>query len=215
MAEEYVKIAVLASGTGSNFRALATGDISPGIIDLLLTDNPEAGALGIADELGIESMYLNPGKYRTRFGVQQEKEWTELLLRRGIQLICLAGFMRILKGPLLEGFPGRIMNIHPSLLPAFPGLDAQGQAFRYGVKVSGCTVHYVDSGTDTGPVVFQECVTVLPGDDRDTLAARILEKEHSAYVRAVKAHCSGKLRIRGRHVYITQVGKNENNIQRG
>ncbi len=186
------KIAVLASGAGSNFKALALGDTGLGKIDILLTDNENAGALSIAQELGIESGYMYPGKFRTKFGIKEEEIWADFLLNRGIELVCLAGLMRIIKGPLLEAFPGKLLNIHPSLLPSFPGLDAQGQAFNYGVKIAGCTVHYVDSGTDTGPVILQEVVPVLATDNRDSLAARILEKEHEIYAKAVKAHFEGR-----------------------
>ncbi|MCD4706822.1 MAG: phosphoribosylglycinamide formyltransferase [Candidatus Sabulitectum sp.] len=186
------RIAVLASGAGSNFKALVTGDTGSGKVDILLTDNENAGALKLAAELGVESKYLYPGKYRTRFGVREEELWAEYLLGRGVQLVCLAGLMRIIKGPLLDAFKGRMMNIHPSLLPAFPGLDAQGQAFEYGVKIAGCTVHYVDGGTDTGPIILQESVPVFESDQRDSLAARILMKEHEIYSKAVKAHLEGR-----------------------
>lgn len=203
MAEEEIRTAVLASGTGSNFKALVQGDTSPGRIDLLLTDQPGCRALELAEELGVEGIYMYPGKYRTRFAVDEERKWTEFLIERGIELVCLAGFMRILKGPLLEGFSGKILNIHPSLLPAFPGLDAQGQAFDYGVKVTGCTVHYVDARIDTGPVIIQSPVPVLESDTRNSLAERILQQEHRIYPMAVKAHCQGRLRVSNRHVYIT------------
>lgn len=186
------KIAVLASGAGSNFRALVNGDTEPGIVDILLTDNPDAGALKLAAELGVDSRFMYPGKFKTRFGIKEEEFWAQYLLKRGVQLVCLAGLMRIIKGPLLDAFPGRIMNIHPSLLPAFPGLDAQGQALNYGVKIAGCTVHYVDSGTDTGPIILQESVLVLKSDNRDSLAGKILKKEHEIYSKAVKAHCQGR-----------------------
>jgi len=187
-----VKIAVLASGTGSNFRALVEGDTSPGVVDILITDNENAGVLRLAYDLGVEGKYMYPGKFKTRFGNAEEKQWAGFLKNRGIQIVCLAGLMRILKGPLLEAFHGRILNIHPSLLPAFPGLDAQGQAFRYGVKVAGCTVHYVDQGTDTGPIILQRSVPVYDSDTRDSLAARILTEEHLIYPKAVKAHCEGR-----------------------
>ncbi len=203
VAEDAVRTAVLASGTGSNFRALAQGDTSPGRIDLLLTDTPGCRALELAEELGVEGVYMYPGRFRTRFAEDEELKWTEFLIERGIELVCLAGFMRILKGPLLEAFSGRIMNIHPSLLPSFPGLDAQGQAFDYGVRITGCTVHYVDAGTDTGPVIIQSPVPVLENDTRDTLADRILQQEHRIYPMAVKAHCQGRLRVHSRRVYIT------------
>ncbi|MCK5132259.1 MAG: phosphoribosylglycinamide formyltransferase [Candidatus Sabulitectum sp.] len=187
-----VKIAVLASGAGSNFKALVEGETEPGVVDILLTDNPNAGALKLAAELGVEARYLYPGKYRTRFGIEEERLWADFLLDRGVQLICLAGLMRIIKGPLLDAYRGRMLNIHPSLLPAFPGLDAQGQAFSYGVKIAGCTVHYVDDGTDTGQIILQKAVPVLESDQRDSLAARILLQEHEIYSKAVKAHCLGR-----------------------
>ncbi len=186
------KIAVLASGAGSNFKALALGDTGEGKVDILLTDNENAGALNLARELGIESRYMYPGKFRTKFGIKEEEIWAQYLLNRGVELVCLAGLMRIIKGPLLDAFQGRLLNIHPSLLPSFPGLDAQGQAFNYAVKVAGCTVHYVDSGTDTGPIILQEAVPVLATDNRDSLAARILEKEHIIYAEAVKSHFQGR-----------------------
>lgn len=206
MAEKAIKIAVLASGAGSNFKALVQGDTGPGRVELLLTDNPGCRALELADQLGVEGLYMYPGGYKTKFDPEEELKWAQYLMERGIELICLAGFMRILKGPLLEGFSGRILNVHPSLLPAFPGLDAQGQSFDYGVKVAGCTVHYVDAGTDTGPVVIQSPVPVLQNDTRDSLAARILEQEHRIYPMAVKAHCRGILKIDRRRVYITGDG---------
>ncbi len=186
------KIAVFASGTGSNFKALVQGDTGDGEIKLLLTDNKDAGALALAETLGIEAFYKYPGKFKTKFSVKEEQNWVDFLIKKNIQLICLAGLMRIIKGPLLEEFQGRILNIHPSLLPSFPGLDGAGQAFRYGVKIAGCTVHYVDKGTDTGPIIFQEAVQVLDTDNRDSLAARILKKEHELFSKAVKAHCSGR-----------------------
>jgi phosphoribosylglycinamide formyltransferase-1 len=183
-----VPIGVLASGRGSNFAALVRGDTSPGFVRVLLTDDPEAPALDLAGELGVEASYLYPGPRRTCFDVAHEKEWAQFLLERGVELVCLAGLLRVLKGPLLDAFPGRILNIHPSLLPSFPGLDAQGQAIRCGVKVSGCTVHYVDRGVDTGPIILQTPVRVKPTDDREALSRRILNAEHLLYPRAVRLH---------------------------
>ena len=195
-----LKIAVLASGAGSNFKALVLNDIKPGVIDILISDREDAAVLELARELNIEAKFMYPGAFKTKLAFAEEKVWADFLKDRGIELICLAGFMRIIKGPLLEEFSGRIMNIHPSLLPAFPGLDAQGQAFRYGVKVAGCTVHYVDKGTDTGPIIFQKSVPVNSVDTRDTLANRILKEEHAIYAKAVKEHCSGNLQIANRSV---------------
>lgn len=171
-------------------------------IALLLTDVPDAPVLDIAAEYGVEALYLSPGKYRTRFSIDAEQVWVDTLNERGIGLVCLAGLMRILKGPLLESFEGRILNIHPSLLPSFPGLRSQAQALDYGVRISGCTVHYVDRGTDTGPVLIQNAIDVLDTDDADSLSARILEQEHLTYPEAVRLHCGGRLRINGRHVEI-------------
>ena len=199
-----VRVAVLASGRGSNFEALCTGDTGSGRITLLLSDVPDAPVLDLAHSCGVEALYLSPGDFRTRFSLDAEEVWVDTLMDRGIDLVCLAGLMRILKGPLLEAFSGRIMNIHPSLLPAFPGLRAQEQAIDYGARVSGCTVHYVDAGTDTGPIVLQRAVDVLPGDTPDTLAGRILREEHRLYPEAVSLHCAGRLSISGRSVDILQ-----------
>jgi phosphoribosylglycinamide formyltransferase-1 len=195
-----VAVAVLASGRGSNFEALVRGDTGNGRITLLLADNPDAPALARAREMGVEGRFISPGDRRTRFGLREEGDWAGFLLERGIGLVCLAGLMRILKGPLLEAFDGRIMNIHPSLLPAFPGLEPQRRALEHGVKVSGCTVHYVDRGTDTGPIILQAPVPVLPGDTVETLSGRILAEEHRIYPEAVRLHCRGRLRRRGRVV---------------
>lgn len=197
---DVLRIAVLASGRGSNFEALCRGDTAPGIVTLLISDKPEAAVLKRASDLGVEALYMHPGNYRTRFGLDEEKQWADFMLDRGIELVCLSGLMRILKGPVLEAFAGRILNIHPSLLPSFPGLNSQKQALDYGVKLSGCTVHYVDSGTDTGSVILQKAVPVKDDDTEDSLAARILKQEHIAYSEAVKLHCSGVLVADGRRI---------------
>ncbi len=198
--DENVKVAVLVSGRGSNFEALCREETGRGVVSLLITDNPNAPALEKAGKLGVEGMYLFPGEYRTRFDPVHEERWAAAMKERGIGLVCLAGLMRILKGPILREFSGSVMNIHPSLLPSFPGLDAQGQALEYGVKVTGCTVHYVDEGVDTGPVILQRTVPVFDDDDRESLSARILEQEHVAYPMAVKLHCAGRLSVKGRKV---------------
>jgi len=145
------RIAVLGSGRGSNFEALVRGDTGSGRIALLLTDNPTAPVLERASALGINGRFIHPGKYRTRFGIPEEENWVKYMKDEGIELVCLAGLMRLIKGPMIEAYRNRIMNIHPALLPAFPGLDSQQRALEYGVKLAGCTVHYVDEGTDTGP----------------------------------------------------------------
>ena len=194
------RIAVLASGRGSNFEALCRGDTGNGRVTLLISDRPEAPVLNRALSLDVEALYMYPGNYRTRFGLDEERQWADLMIDRGIGLVCLAGLMRILKGPVLETYAGRIMNIHPSLLPSFPGLNSQRLAMDYGVKVSGCTVHYVDSGTDTGPVLLQRTVPVKDDDTEESLAARILTQEHIAYSEAVRLYCSGVLTASGRRI---------------
>jgi phosphoribosylglycinamide formyltransferase-1 len=199
-----VGIAVLASGRGSNFQALAEGDTGSGRVELVVSDRPDAPVLRRAERAGVEAMHLNPGNYRTRMGIEEEREWARTLRSRGVGLVCLAGFMRMLKGPLLEEFAGAVMNIHPSLLPAFPGLEAQRQAVEYGVRWSGCTVHYVDLGMDSGPVILQEAVPVEQEDTAETLAERILRREHRIYPRAVSLHCAGRLRLEGRRVRILE-----------
>jgi phosphoribosylglycinamide formyltransferase 1 len=196
----HTRVAVLASGRGSNFEALCLGDTRPGVVTLLVADRPGTAAVARAGKLGVETVEVDPGPWRTKFSLEAEQRLTDTLIGKGIGLVCLAGLMRILKGPLLEAFQGCVMNIHPSLLPSFPGLHAQRQALEYGVMVSGCTVHYVDSGTDTGPVILQRMVEILPGDDVESLSERILSLEHEAYPEAVRLHCSGLLHLDGRRV---------------
>ena len=195
------RIAVLASGRGSNFEALCTADLGDAAVVLLATDNPKAEALIKAKRLGIEKAVFDPGAARGASPAGMEASIAALLEDRGIDLVCLAGFMRILKGPLLDRFEGRILNIHPSLLPSFPGLDAQARALEYGVRISGCTVHYVDAGTDTGPVVLQAAVPVLGTDTVESLSRRILREEHRIYPLAVRLHCEGSIRLDGRTVH--------------
>jgi phosphoribosylglycinamide formyltransferase-1 len=203
---EKKRIAVLASGRGSNFLALAkeaTASNFPGEIVVLISDISDAPALAYAAEYGIEALWLDPGLKKTFLTPDVELRWIEELRQRKVDLICLAGFMRVLKPAMLAEFRGRILNIHPSLLPSFPGLDAQKQAFDYGAKVAGCTVHFVDDSLDGGPIIVQRCVPVLEGDNAESLAERILEQEHKAYPEAVRLWCEGRLQIAGRRVIIT------------
>jgi len=169
-------------------------------VGLVLSDNVEAPVLEVASAFGVESLFLDPGRPRARLTAACEARYVETLRKRGVEWIALAGFMRILGASFLRAFPGRIVNIHPSLLPAFPGLDAAGQAFDYGVKVAGCTVHLVDAGVDSGPIVLQSAVPVEDADTADTLRARILEQEHRIYPRALARLLSGRVRIDGRRV---------------
>ena len=152
----------------------------------------------------VEALYLDPGRPGARIAPEAEAAYVRALRARGVEWIALAGFLRIVGRALLDAFPGRILNIHPSLLPAFPGLDAQGQAWRHGVKVAGCTVHFVDAGVDTGPIVLQAAVPVRDDDDEAALRARILDREHAIYVEALRLAVTGRLRREGRRVRITQ-----------
>lgn len=181
------RIAVFASGNGSNFDALAAaaarGELGGSIV-ALLSDQPDAFALERAKRFGIEALTPPTGRYRTR--LEDERPWLDALAERRVDTVLLAGFMRRLHAPLLGAFPHRMLNLHPSLLPSFPGLDAIGQAWRHGVRVTGCTVHLVEDGLDTGPIVAQQAVEVGDGDTPETLAARIHAAEHALYPAAVR-----------------------------
>jgi phosphoribosylglycinamide formyltransferase-1 len=177
-------LGVLGSGKGSNFvaiqRAIESG-ACPARVALVIADNPEAGILARAVEAGVPARFMDPGAYRTRLEPERELEWVSALKEAGVDLVVLAGFMRLLKKPMIEAFPKRIINIHPSLLPKYPGLEAWAQALAAGESSAGCTVHYVDSGMDTGEIIEQRSVPVLPGDTPETLHARIQEVEHQLY----------------------------------
>lgn len=195
------RLAVLLSGRGSNFEALADacarGEV-PARIVLVVSDNPDAAGLARARARGLESAAFARADHATK--ALHEAAIAAAIEGAKADLVCLAGFMRILSPAFVERFRTRILNIHPSLLPSFPGLDAQGQALRYGVGVTGATVHFVDAGTDTGPIVAQECVPVRPGDDFETLSHRILAVEHRLYARAVARVLAGGWTIEGRQV---------------
>jgi phosphoribosylglycinamide formyltransferase-1 len=197
---EWAKVAVLLSGRGSNFVALAgacaRGEV-PAEIVLVLSDRVDAPGLDRARERGI------PVRVIPRKGLgreEQERQMVAAVREAGAGWVCLAGYMRVLGPDFIAAFPQYILNIHPALLPAFPGLDAQHQAFEYGVKVSGCTVHLVDAGCDTGPIVVQRPVPVLEDDTPEALAARILEQEHRAYAEALRLLLTRSWRIEGRRV---------------
>jgi len=186
---------VLASGRGSNLQALidacAANELDARIV-LVLSDNPAAAALERARAASIQAAVIE----RKNFGSREafDKALADAVQQAGAELVCLAGFMRILSGVFLERFGGMIINIHPALLPAFPGLDAQRQALAHGVKITGCTVHFVDEGVDTGPIIVQEPVRVEPGDTVETLSARILDQEHKLYPEAVRLIAEGKVK---------------------
>jgi len=202
-----MKVAVLASGRGSNFEALARAATSsdyPAEIVLLITDNPEARAIEVARNFGIEWVHVDCGTRKGSMTPEASEEMARICKEKGVELVCLAGFMRIVKGKLLEEYKGRMINIHPALLPSFKGLHGQRQALEYGVKFSGCTVHFVDEGVDTGPIIIQRVVPVLQDDDEESLSARILKEEHIAYPEAVRLIAEGRVRIEGRRVFIEE-----------
>lgn len=201
-------LGVLASGRGSNLQAIIeaiqNGKITAKI-GVVISDKPEAKALERARHYSIPAICIERKVFTSRadFEIAIANE----LKKYNVELVILAGFMRILSPVFINIFSGRIMNIHPALLPSFPGLDAQQQAIDYGVRVSGCTVHFVDEGTDTGPIILQQAVPVMPGDTADTLSARILEVEHKLYPEAIALYCEGRLTLDGRKVIIA--GKEE------
>lgn len=198
-----LKIGVLASGSGSNLQAIideaAAGQIPVEVV-MVLSDKPDAYALSRAEQAGIMTAVVLPADYPTREAYDEQV--VKLLKLAGAEAVALAGYLRIVTKKLLLAFPQRVLNIHPALLPAFPGLHGQRQAWEYGVKVAGCTVHFVDEGLDSGPIILQAPVPVLDSDDADTLAARILEQEHIIFPLALKLLAEGKLTIDGRRVLI-------------
>lgn len=198
-----LRLGVLASGGGTNLQAIIDrcrqGGLAAEIV-LVLSNKPRAGALERARRAGIPAVVVEQREHPDRESF--DRAMVSALRQAQVDLVVLAGFMRILTPVFLDAFPHRIMNIHPALLPAFAGINAQRQALEYGVKIAGCTVHFVDPGVDTGPIIIQAAVPVLDGDDQTSLAARILEQEHRIYPRAIQLFAEGRLRIEGRHVRI-------------
>ncbi len=198
-----LRIGVLGSGSGSNMQSIQDA-IEAGTLDAeivcVITDVENAGILKRAAKHGIPACYLDPAPFKTKLDGEAERKYIEHLDSYGVEVVVLAGFLRIVKVALLEHFPMRVLNVHPALLPAFPGMLAWKQALDYGAKVAGCTVHFVDLGTDTGPIIVQKCVPILEGDTPETLHARIQIQEHSAYPEALALLASGKLRVEGRKV---------------
>jgi phosphoribosylglycinamide formyltransferase-1 len=198
-----LRIGFLASGRGSNFQAIVDA-IGRGTIkaspELLVSDKPDAPALKRAREQGIESLFMDPGAHK---GMDDYYESIASEMKtRGVGLVILAGFMRIVRKPLLDAFRMKVMNIHPALLPSFPGLHGHGDALGYGVKLSGCTVHFVDEGMDTGPVIIQAAVPMYDDDTEDSLSERILRLEHRIFPEAIRLFAEGKLEVHGRMVRI-------------
>ncbi len=185
-----LQLGVIGSGKGSNLdsiaRAISSGDLLADV-RLVVSDSPSAGILEVAQKWGLPSSILPPSRFKTRLEPEIEEDLVRLLKAAGVQTVVLAGYMRMLKAPMLDAFPRAILNIHPSLLPAFPGVDASRQALLAGVKVTGCTVHWVDAGMDTGSVIAQREVAVLDSDTPETLYARIQEAEHQLYPQVLKS----------------------------
>ncbi len=201
--EQPFRLGVLGSGKGSNFVAIAdaitTGKI-PAQIAIVVSDVAEAGILEQARQRKLPAQFIAPGKFRTKLDEEAERAYVIALQAAQVDLIVLAGFMRVLKGDFLRAFEGRIVNVHPSLLPSFPGLEAWKQALDQGVKVTGCTVHFVDAGVDSGAIIGQQTVPVLDDDTAATLHARIHVAEHELYPKCVAAVARGQILVQGRRV---------------
>ena len=198
-----VNLGVLVSGGGTNLQSIIDS-IEAGALDasirVVLSDNPEAYALERAKNHGIRTVTLHKKGFSSREDV--DRAAVAALIEHGVELVVLAGFMRIISPVMLDAFPMRIMNIHPSLLPAFPGLGVQQKALDHGVKFSGCTVHFVDGGLDSGPIIIQAVVPVLDADTPETLAKRILAEEHRIYPHAIRLFSEGRLNVVGRRVFV-------------
>lgn len=201
-----LSIAILGSGKGSNCQcildAIRQGTLNAKVV-CVISDVRDAYILARARAAGIPAEFVDCSPFKTKLDGEAEAKVVSLLRSYGADFVVLAGFMRIIKSGLLNAFPNRIVNIHPSLLPSFPGLEAWKQALEYGVKVTGCTVHFVDAGTDTGPIIVQRAVPVLPDDTPETLHARIQEQEHIAYPEALRLIETGRVRVEGRRTVIT------------
>lgn len=200
------KLGILLSGRGSNFRAIfdaiQSGFIKNAKIEVVISNKADAQGLKFAKDNNLNAIFLNPKDFFSRS--EYDRKLVEILKNYSVDLVCLAGFMRIVGEEVVNAFENKILNIHPSLLPSFPGLNAQRQALEYGVKITGCTVHFVDTKVDHGPIVLQAAVEVKEDDTVETLSNRILTYEHKIYPYAVKLFVEGKLRVLGRKVQILQ-----------
>ncbi|HDQ03434.1 MAG TPA: phosphoribosylglycinamide formyltransferase [Deltaproteobacteria bacterium] len=203
-----LNLGVLISGSGSNLQSIID-HIEKGKlkaeIKIVISSNPEALGVKKAKNHSVPVAVLDSGKFASR--EEFDSEMARILKEKKVNLVILAGFMRILTPGFLKSFPGRIMNIHPALLPSFPGLHGQKQAFEYGVKFSGCTVHFVDEGVDTGPIIIQGVVPCYDDDTEDSLSQRILKEEHRIYPQAIQLFAEGRLQIEGRKVRVTHAGE--------
>lgn len=204
-----MKIGVLGSGKGTNFeailKAIQDGNLQAQVA-VVLSDVADAPILEKARKAGIPAESIAPGKYCTRLEPDVEESFVRSLKNHGVEWVALAGFMRILKGPLFKAYPRRILNIHPSLLPSFPGLDSWRQAWEWGAKFTGCTVHFVDEGIDTGPIILQEAVKIEEGDSPEKVHQKIQEVEHRLYPEALQLIFEKRLEVKGRRVLIYSRG---------
>jgi len=206
-----LRLGVLASGRGSNLQAIIdaieTGTLDARIV-VVISNKREAPALDRARRHGITEIFLDPKPFSGRPDTREayDRALLDILQKYEAELVLLAGYMKIVTSVLVQAYPNRIMNIHPALLPAFPGLDVQKKALEHGVKISGCTVHFVTEGVDEGPIIVQAAVPVLESDTAEALSARILEQEHRLYPRAVQLYSEGKLQVEGRCVRIQKNG---------
>lgn len=201
---DLLKLGVLISGNGSNLQSIIDHIVKgslKAVIKIVIANNPDAYGITRAKKHGIPVVVLKNGDFKNK--EEFDLELIRILKNNCVDLVILAGFMRIITPTLLKAFPHKIMNIHPALLPSFPGVHGQRQAVDYGVKLSGCTVHFVDEGVDTGPIIIQKGVQVFDDDTEETLAARILKEEHKIYPRAIQFFAEGKIEINGRKVRIT------------
>ena len=203
MRDDAFRIGILGSGKGSNLQSIIDGveaGAIPAQIALVISDVEDAFILERARKHGIEAVYIPPGKFKTRLDAGAEAEYVKRLKDHGVELVALAGFMRMLKEDFIAAFPGRIVNLHPSILPAFRGLAAWEQALEYGVKYTGCTVHFVEIGMDTGPIIMQAVVEVKPDDTPEALHARIQVEEHRIYPEVIRLIAEGRVGLDGRIV---------------
>jgi phosphoribosylglycinamide formyltransferase-1 len=201
-----IRLGVLVSGRGSNLQNIidqAEAGKLMAQVAVVISDKKEAYALERARQAGIPAIHVSPMDFPTRD--DYDSAVLGILRQHGVELVCLAGYMRIVSQVILEAFPNRVINIHPSLLPSFPGLRGQAQALAYGVRYSGCTLHFVDEGMDTGPIILQAVVPVYEEDTVESLSKRILEQEHRLYTEGINLYAQGRLKVEGRKVYIKKL----------
>lgn len=205
MSGDDFRIGVVGSGNGTNCEAILEACDSgriPGRVVIVLSDVPDAKILERARSRGIETRVIGPSKFKTKLEPELEQQMVQALREAKVNLVVLAGYMRVVKAVMLTSFPGRIINVHPSLLPAFPGLRAWEQALEHGARITGCTVHIVDEGVDAGPIILQQPVPIFDNDTTESLHQRIQKTEHALFPEAIRLFAAGKLQVNGRRVKI-------------